>query len=63
MAKTREIVCTHYICAHQCKLGKNAEFYGLCQTCPSYEKKIGAKPNRVNTKKKKIEQIRKKDDY
>ena len=55
MAKTREIVCVHYICEHQCELDKKAEFYGLCQTCPSYLRKNGAKPNRVNTKKKKIE--------
>lgn len=30
MAKTREIPCVHYICAHSCALGKDAEFYKLC---------------------------------
>ena len=63
MAKTREIVCIHYMAAGECDLGKKAEFYGHCQTCPTYKKKKGMKPARVNNKRKKLEKIRKKDLY
>lgn len=63
MAKTREIICIHYQCAHQCDLGKDAEFYGLCQTCPQYSAKKGALPRRVNTKRKKMEKIRKMERW
>lgn len=62
MAKTREIVCKHYINKGNCALGKNAEFYGLCQTCPSYIKKPGAKPARVDTRRKKIDKLNKKEN-
>ena len=63
MAKTREIVCLHYISKGNCDLGKNAEFYGLCQTCPSYKKKPGSKPARVDNRKKKLEKILKKEKF
>ena len=36
--KTREIACQHYIHEHNCDLGKEAEFYGHCQTCKNYKK-------------------------
>lgn len=63
MAKTREIPCIHYQCAHSCDLGKDAVFYGLCQTCPQYKKKPGAKPARVDNRKKKMEKINKRERY
>ena len=63
MGKTREIVCLHYISKGNCDLGKNAEFYGLCQTCPSYKKKPGSKPVRVDNRKKKLERILKKEKF
>ena len=63
MGKTREIVCLHYISKGNCDLGKNAEFYGLCQTCSSYKKKPGAKPARVDNRKKKLDKILKKEKY
>ena len=49
MAKTRELPCIHYVCANQCDLGKEAEFYGLCQTCPSYKARKGSAPARTET--------------
>ena len=61
MAKTREIVCDHYINKGNCDLGKDAEFYGLCQTCPSYKKKLGAKPARVDNRKRKLDRISRKE--
>ena len=63
MAKTREVVCLHYISKGNCDLGKNAEFYGLCQTCPSYKKKPGSKPARVDNRKKKLDKILKQEKY
>lgn len=63
MGKTREIVCLHYISKGNCDLGKDAEFYGLCQTCSSYKKKPGAKPARVDNRKKKMEKILKKEKF
>ena len=63
MAKTREVVCLHYISKGNCDLGKNAEFYGLCQTCPSYKKKSGSKPARVDNRKKKLDKILKQEKY
>ena len=63
MSRTREIVCIHYINKGNCDLGKNAEFYGLCQTCPSYSKKPGAKPARTDNRKKKLDKINRKEQY
>ena len=62
MARTREIVCIHYIHKGKCDLGKEAEFYGLCQTCPNYKKKPGAKPARINNRRKKLDKIIKKEN-
>ena len=61
MAKTREIVCEHYICKHSCALGKDAEFYKLCQTCPSYKPQKGMKPARVDNRQKKLDKASRKD--
>lgn len=61
MAKTREIVCIHYINKGNCDLGKEAEFYGLCQRCQKYKPKKGAQPARTDTRRKKLERSRKKD--
>ena len=61
MAKTKEIVCVHYICKGQCELGKDAEIYGICQTCGRYEKKPGAKPARSDTRKQRLDRINRKE--
>ena len=65
MAKVREICCIHYKAKGECDLGKKAEFYGLCQTCPSYKKKPGAKPARTDNRRRKLEKYRKheREDY
>jgi hypothetical protein len=66
MARTRELVCIHYKAKGECDLGKDAEFYGLCQTCPSYKKKPGAKPARTDNRRRKLEKYYKherRDDY
>lgn len=61
--KDREIVCEHYVCKGNCKLGKNADFRGLCQTCPSYRKLAGAKPARIDSRRKKLDKILKKEKW
>lgn len=61
MAKTREISCIHYVCHGNCDLGKDADFYGLCQTCPTYKKKPGGKPARTDTRKQRMERDQRKE--
>lgn len=59
--KTREIACQHYIHEHNCDLGKEAEFYGHCQTCKTYSAKRGGCPARVDRRKQKMNKIIKKE--
>lgn len=61
MAKTKEIVCIHYIAHGQCDLGKDASLYGICQHCDAYKKKPGAKPARVDNRRKKLDEINRKE--
>ena len=63
MAKIREIACQHYKYKGCCDLGKDAEFRGHCQICPSYKKLKGGKPARVDNRRKKLEKINKKEMY
>lgn len=59
--REREIQCIHYVCHGNCDLGKDADFYGLCQTCPTYKKKPGGKPARVDRRKTKLNKINRKE--
>ena len=61
MARTREIACIHYQCEHKCDLGKDAVFYGRCQTCPTYKKLAGGKPARTDNRKQKLNKIQKRE--
>ena len=63
MAKTREIACIHYVCNGKCDLGKGADFYGHCQTCPTYKKKPGGKPARTDNRRQKMDRILRKEKY
>ena len=63
MGKTRELPCIHYVCAHNCDLGKDAEFYGLCQTCPSWKPRKGRRPARVDNRRKKMDKIMKREKF
>ena len=60
--KTREVQCEFYICHGECTKGKDADFYGLCQTCPQYKKLPGGKPARTDNRAKKLEKIRHKEE-
>lgn len=62
MAKDRG-VCIHYICEHNCDLGKECEFWGHCQTCPTWKRKPGAKPPRVDNRRKKMDKIMRKENW
>ena len=63
MAKTREIACIHYVCNGKCDLGKEADLYGHCQTCPTYKKKPGGKPARTDNRREKMDRILRKEEY
>ena len=62
MAKDRG-VCIHYICEHNCDLGKECEFWGHCQTCPTWKRKPGAKSPRVDNRRKKMDKIMRKENW
>jgi len=62
VAKTREYQCKHYINEGNCALGKRGQFYGSCQTCGSYVKKPGSRPNRKDTRKQRLERIKRKEE-
>ena len=57
--KTREIACQHYKCHGSCALGKDADFYGHCQTCKTYSAQKGGKPARVDLRQKKNDKFMK----
>ena len=61
--KTREIACQHYIHEHNCDLGKEAEFYGHCQTCKTYSAKRGGKVARTDNRKQKLDRIMRKEKW
>lgn len=63
MARDREIACIHYSCEGVCALGKDAEFRGHCQTCKTYKKLPGGKPARVDTRRRKLDKISKKERF
>ena len=61
--RDREIQCIHYEFEGKCDLGKEACFYGLCQTCPTYRHKPGAKPARTDTRRQKLDRIQRKEKH
>lgn len=63
MAKTREIACIHYVCNGKCDLGKEADFYGHCQTCKTYRAKPGGKSARTDNRRQKMDRILRKEKY
>ena len=63
MSKTREIACKHYIHENNCDLGKEAEFYGHCQTCKAYSAIAGGKPARTDNRAKKLDRIMRKEKW
>lgn len=60
--KDREIACVHYRAERVCDLGKECEFWGHCQTCQSWKKKPGSLPPRPDTRRKKLDKARRRDE-
>ena len=61
MAKTRETPCMYYICAGECKKGREAEHSGYCQRCDKYRPR--AKVRHLNQKKQKIDKLQKNEKW
>lgn len=57
MATVRQTPCLYYICADQCKKGREADHFHYCQHCDKYKPK--AKVRHRNRKKEKLDKIRK----
>lgn len=60
--KTREVACEFYECEGSCSKGRAGFFRKTCQTCSKYVKKAGGQPARPNLRRKKLEDIRRKED-
>ena len=63
MGKVREIACIHYKCHGECDLGKEADFYGHCQTCKTYSPLRHGRPARVDTRRQRAERARRKEKF
>lgn len=61
MAKLRETPCEYYVCAGQCKKGREADHYHYCQHCDKYRPR--ARVRHLNEKKQKLDKIRQKECY
>jgi hypothetical protein len=61
MAKTRETVCMYYESIGVCKKGREASHTGYCQKCDKYYPR--AKVRHINQKKKKLNEIKRKEEY
>lgn len=59
MAKYRETVCMYYESFGQCKKGRAACHEHYCQTCDKYVPR--ARVRHINEKKKKLNEIRRKE--
>ena len=59
MAKDRLTPCKFYVCAGECKKGREASHGSYCQHCDKYVPRD--KVRHLNKKKQKLEKIRKKE--
>lgn len=60
MAKDRETPCKYYICAGECKKGREANHSGYCQKCDKYYPR--ARIRHLNMKKQKLDKIRRTEN-
>ena len=63
MAKTRERVCSFYICEGNCSKGREGTFNHKCQTCDKYLPKPGSRPRRKDLRREKKEKYMKDRRY
>ena len=61
MSRDRFIQCESYVAEKNCKRGKEGTFYGACQKCPFYKPVKGAKPAKVDHRKRDLEKVRCKE--
>lgn len=62
--RDRNRLCKYYLRAGVCSKGKGCTIWGEMQHCGLYEKDLKSKELRPNNKKRKLENIRKKErDY
>ena len=61
LARTRERVCTYYICEGHCSKGREGTFRKKCQVCDKYLALKGAKPARTDRRKEKRDKISKNE--
>lgn len=61
MARYRETVCKYYVALGECKKGRDASHEHYCQHCNKYEPR--ARVRHINQKKRKLEEIRRKERY
>ena len=61
MAKVRLTPCKYYICAGECKKGREAEHNGYCQKGGKYVPRV--RERHINRKKQELEKIRKNESY
>jgi hypothetical protein len=62
--RTREIKCIHYVAEGSCDLGHKGTFNKACQHCKQYRAAKGTAPRRVDTRRRKLDKINKRDkDY
>lgn len=61
VAKDRLTPCVHYICAGECKKGREAEFSGYCQRCNKYVPRV--RERHLNKKKMELDKIKCNEKY
>ena len=61
--RDRNKLCIYYERAGKCKKGKGCTAFGEMQHCGLYIKNSKSKNLRPNNKRKKLEEIRKKDKF
>lgn len=62
MARDREIACEFYQCEGSCTKGRAGTFRVQCQTCNKYSPIKGGALSRPNLRRKKMEDIRKREE-
>lgn len=60
--KDRNFLCKYYQKAGTCSRGKGCTIWNEMQHCGSYVPDLNSKPLRENNKRKKLEEIRRKDN-
>lgn len=59
MSRDRIEPCKYYVCKGECDKGRDAEQNGYCQKCGKYEPRV--RQRHLNQKKRKLEQIKRKE--